>query len=365
MKRRWVALFVFVTVAISLHASYLVGHEDGLSARRDDEDTQKRDNPLVRVLGDLTVLDGYTYRGLTVFLLRARAPEDPTAYLSTSEAIAARHLQIKEDAAHVVSRLLIRNRGRRPILLLAGEVLEGGKQDRVLRDDVLLSGHSSWTEVPVACVEENRWSEEREFVGETTVAPQTLRAQVQTGQPQDALWQKVRQYHNSLKVESPTRALSAIGKSEALQEQLGDYRRHFSTHCWRPRTVGMVVSLYGRIVGADVFCNETVFRKHRDRLLASYVIDCVVRRDAGKAPEEDSEPATTADAERFLRESMRAEVRREKGHGNGVTLRVIGDRIRGGGLLRGKRLLHVTLCPLRPVLIRPPQPVPLPGPRSE
>src|SRR5262245_7593168 len=39
-----------------------------------------------------------------------------------------------------VNRLRVKNRGKRPVLILAGEVVQGGKQDRILGQDTVING---------------------------------------------------------------------------------------------------------------------------------------------------------------------------------------------------------------------------------
>ena len=56
-----------------------------------------------------------------------------------------------------VPALLARNESSRDFLLLAGQIVKGGKQNRGINLDVLVSAGAS-AQIPVTCVEQGRWS---------------------------------------------------------------------------------------------------------------------------------------------------------------------------------------------------------------
>ena len=56
-----------------------------------------------------------------------------------------------------VNRLVLVNNSERPLLLLAGEVVTGGKQDRVIGVDRIVPPKSEPVDLSVFCVEPGRW----------------------------------------------------------------------------------------------------------------------------------------------------------------------------------------------------------------
>src|SRR5215467_5447359 len=56
-----------------------------------------------------------------------------------------------------VNRLVLVNNSKRPLLLLAGEIVTGGKQDRVIGKDRLVPAESDPVDLSVFCVEPGRW----------------------------------------------------------------------------------------------------------------------------------------------------------------------------------------------------------------
>jgi hypothetical protein len=56
-----------------------------------------------------------------------------------------------------VNRLVLINNSKRPLLLLAGEIVAGGKQDRVIGKDRIVAPESDPIDLSVFCVEPGRW----------------------------------------------------------------------------------------------------------------------------------------------------------------------------------------------------------------
>src|SRR5262249_40866724 len=99
--------------------------------------------------------------GLTVFWLTNVVPASTLPVETLEEARASDALTITERAAPTVPELVVDNRGKSHVLLMAGEILVGGKQNRVLREDILLPPLSGARPIGVYCVEQGRWNEGR------------------------------------------------------------------------------------------------------------------------------------------------------------------------------------------------------------
>src|SRR5579859_2705278 len=71
---------------------------------------------------------------------------------------------IRHDGAEV-NRLVLVNNSKRPLLLLAGEIVTGGKQDRVIGKDRIVPAESDPIDLSVFCVEPGRWVASSEHFG--------------------------------------------------------------------------------------------------------------------------------------------------------------------------------------------------------
>ncbi|MCD6416788.1 MAG: hypothetical protein J7M08_08860 [Planctomycetes bacterium] len=352
MRRAILASIVAVAgclvAAAAASGAYLEGGKDATSSQTDIRPSPPPgmlmpDNPIIRLVRRLEVSPGHTYRGLTVFLVETRRVEDATDYLSAEEATRRGTLQITEKGGGSVPILLARNNGDGPVLLLAGGLVTGGKQNRTLRDDVLLAPHSGRVELPVYCIEKGRWSGgTSRFEGEGSVAALGVRTAAVQNLAQEQVWASVHSYREKLPGAAPTEDLDAIQNAEPVQRKLKGYREAFADY-WGPKAVGMVVARGRRVVGADIFCNPEVFRKHRRRLLESYALDCI----AGPAELKERPPGGVRDdAERFLRSALQAKFTWRATPGQGRLLDAWTKVSRGTALVKDGAVVH--LCLVRP-----------------
>src|SRR5271156_6778492 len=71
---------------------------------------------------------------------------------------------VQRESAQV-NRLVLINNSKRPLLLLAGEIVTGGKQDRVIGKDRIVPPESDPVDLSVFCVEPGRWVATSEHFG--------------------------------------------------------------------------------------------------------------------------------------------------------------------------------------------------------
>jgi hypothetical protein len=349
-----------LALCLSAGASYL--EENGAAAAPEGPAVRPvppppaPDNPMTRAIRRASLRPGYTYKGLTVVPLDSGHVDDRTNYASVAESLGRKWLVITEKGGGNVPVLLGENVGARPILMLAGEILTGGKQNRVLRQDVLLLPEGGPVELPVHCVERGRWSGgDAAFEGNRSLSALKVRVAASAGLGQQTVWENVSGYRASLGVPSATEDLQAVQDADEVREAVAEYREAFRG-LWRPETVGMVVAHGGQIVGADIFCNAAVFGKHRDRLLESYAVDCYALRRAEKgATEEEARAPRRREAEAFLRRALRARYDVRPTPGAGRRLALEGPGVTGSGLVYGDALLHGAVFPEPEVARAPPQ----------
>ena len=128
-----------------------------------------------------------------MFWLVGGAPASTVTIETLEEARASGALAITERAAPTVPELVVENRGKAHVLLLAGEILVGGKQNRVLREDILLPPLSGPRPIGVYCVEQGRWNEgRRDFESKSSFADPGLRRKVYDRVDQQSVWSAVR-----------------------------------------------------------------------------------------------------------------------------------------------------------------------------
>src|SRR5207302_1582910 len=96
------------------------------------------------------------------------------------------------NPAASVNQLVLINRSRRPLLLLAGELVSGGKQDRVIGKDRIVPVGAPPLPLDVFCVEHGRWTGAAQFAAANTIVHPSVRERAAVDQKQAEVWDAVR-----------------------------------------------------------------------------------------------------------------------------------------------------------------------------
>lgn len=218
---------------------------------------------------------------------------------------------IRHDGAQV-NRLVLVNNSKRPLLLLAGEIVTGGKQDRVIGKDRIVPAESDPIDLGVFCVEPGRWVATSEHFGAsgamygsagavggvaTMMAQPSVRAKAMGDKDQGEVWAEVRKQQQAVEVEVQNAAPAAAGEvsqtsSYARVMENGEVRKQVDAvakpieqnyesviHQLRDRkAVGVVVAVNGRIIWADIFASTDLLEKYWPKLVRSYASEAVIVR---------------------------------------------------------------------------------------
>ena len=309
-------------------------------------------NEVTRFLEKLLVHAPHYFRGLTVFPLELRGSEDETDYATLEEAFRLGLLAVEDTGS--IDRVIMRNVSARWVFAMTGEVVVGGKQNRMIRDDVLLAPHSGPIIVATYCVEKGRWAGGAKFSAGRTLSNYALRRQALAGASQAKVWGQVAAEQRRFHVQTPTQDYDHLAQSPVVQAKLDDYAREFR-RIWRPRMVGFVVAQGRSIVAADAFCNERLFAKLRRKLLDSYAFDCIGRFERIRPN------LTQEDARRFMARIYTARFTRTKPPGAGDRLDFHGRGVEGMAICR-RGVVHLHATPGYRILPVPKPPVPVPRP---
>jgi hypothetical protein len=290
------------------------------------------------------------FRNLTLIPVYDTAAKASGDYLTLDEGLKARIVAIKESGSGgEVNTLHVTNKGRKPVYLMAGEVVLGGQQDRCVGRDTIIPPGKRNQPVTVFCVEHGRWNGKGEFdrtakaVASADIrasaqegalapaaavvsdaAPSTLNAQTRSGRQtvgrpssggisgaQSKVWQKVEEKNTKFKAQNATGTYRGVLEMSAGEagRSVAPYEKALAGALGKdPHLVGVVAAINGKVVGADVFGDPGLFRKLWPKLLRSYAADAAEQASAARK----SVPAVTAaSAKAFLTEASDAKSRTE------------------------------------------------------
>jgi hypothetical protein len=222
--------------------------------------------------------------------------------------------QMLPDGARV-NQLVLVNNSKRPLLLLAGEIVTGGKQDRVIGKDRIVPPESDPVDLSVFCVEPGRWVATSDHFGTsgamygkaagsaggigggTLMAQPSVRSKAMGDKDQGQVWAEVRKQQSAEAVEvtaaapaaatelGQTSSYAKVMENEEVKKQIDAVAKPIE-HNYQSlikqlrdrNAVGVVVAVNGRIIWADVFASTELLEKYWPKLVRSYASEAVVTR---------------------------------------------------------------------------------------
>ncbi len=268
--------------------------------------------PLVSLPDDRTLGEPFVYANLAVYPVLSVAPPELTEYLTLDEALAEELIEVSEKEDAEVSTVLVTNHADLPLYIMAGEVILGGKQDRVVAKDTIVPSRAEEYPVRVFCVEPRRWTAETgEFEESNLQASTEVRKAAQLQGDQSQVWAQVAAENVEAQASPATGTYRAGAVDSQLAEAAQDYvEAVLAGLAGQENVVGMVVALDGRVLSADVYASPSLFRKLQRKLLTAHAREAAASAQQGRAV--DRVPAQ-AEVAQFLEEARQGrEVAREE-----------------------------------------------------
>ncbi len=278
--------------------------------------------------------------GLSVFPITSVNKVGP-AFLTGPEAFEAGLIEVSELDPPEVPSLAITNHADVPILLVEGEMLVGGDQNRTMNVTVLCPPHARIV-VPVSCVEAGRWGMRRTVSKSSKHAPGSLRAaKIANLQPrmgpnpgrqsdQGRVWDEVERQSMAHEVYSGTSALDDV--QEEVEDRIADQLDKVRA---LPDQIGVVCTVGERVIGLDLFDKPATLDKYLRGIVAGHALDA---RSTGP------DSASISAIERFLAQVDASGHDAGKGVGLGEEILLHGE-IAGIGLSYEKCLIHLAAFP--------------------
>src|SRR5712672_2898663 len=302
--------------------------------------------------GDWRVLDPVVYENIAIFPVVSGSSQDTSSFLTLEEGLASGEVIVSErgaagmvrdrgvvrppqyDASASVNQLVLINRSKRPLLLLAGELVSGGKQDRIIGKDRIVPVGAEPLPLDVFCVEHGRWTgSSSQFTASKTIVHPSVREQA-VEQKQDEVWAAVAggttasvtvsseaaaalpvaprissdALAQTITVEAPTQSYRKIyegrrvgGSVDSFVDQVQRRFARATSGLKGERVVGVIVAYGGDVAWSDIFASGDLFRQYWSKLLRSYAVEALARPTL-------RETASADDAREFLRRPNGREV---------------------------------------------------------
>jgi len=291
--------------------------------------------PSARPEGDWRLLDPVVYENISIFPVVSSYTLDTSAFLTLDEGLATGEVIVTERGSEgmarsrdgavtipdyerrtgaTVNQLVLINRSKRPLLLLAGELVSGGKQDRIIGKDRIVPVGAPPLPLDVFCVEHGRWSNGSQFVAAKTMVHPSVRERAAVDQKQAEVWSAVRSgttfdsssaagvagaaapapppppritsrdLTEAMSGPAPTQSYQKIYEGSRVGQSIDSFVREVQARFARAtsslkgeRVVGVVVAYGGEVAWSDIFASGQLFDHYWSKLLRSYAVEAMAR----------------------------------------------------------------------------------------
>ena len=262
------------------------------------------------------VLEPIRHNNLTIFPVVANRTHDTKDFLTLDEGLRSGEVVVSEGGmiqplirgrqhptpGPQVNQLVLVNNSKRPLLLLAGEILTGGKQDRVVGKDRIVPAESDPIDLGVFCVEPHRWVATKPVFGSfhSQMAQPSVRKSAMADQDQRKVWSEVGNSAERMAALVPQAAPQLQATSsyagvmgndevkqrvEAVAAPLEQSYQGVMRELRDRNAVGVVVAVNDQIVWADLFASTALLEKYWPKLVRSYAAEALTRSTASDHPD--------------------------------------------------------------------------------
>lgn len=276
------------------------------------------------------ISSGYTHKNLTIFLIHGKDESKKTNMMTLQEAMERKLFRVYETSD--VNELEVENLSKeQDVFIQAGDIVKGGKQDRVLAVSIIIPARSGRVKIEAFCVESGRWekrgnedsskfdsSNDRVVTKELKIAANATRSQQE-------VWNKVSDAQARLEknVGAPVKngvsasSLQLSLENKKVVENIDEYVKALSSVInGKSDVIGYAFAINGKINSADIYVSSTLFKKLWMKNLKATATEAVAESRGVRL----AEPVKSGDVRGFMDDSEKARSKEQTSASGGARL---------------------------------------------
>jgi hypothetical protein len=239
----------------------------------------------------------WQYKNLRIIPIRLKGPgggaQGSGAYgntISLSKAIHDGLVAVSERGTASVDNvhwLRINNHSDKSLYVASGEIIAGGRQDRMMAKDTILAPSGKDQYVPAMCVEEGRWAEKEKKFNYGNFANQHLRKVLDSTHNQVLIWNEIDRQLRDGNFKNKTLAYLSRDVDKNFAQTNEDYFKFFLQKIKNTDSniVGFVCVSGDKVIGSDIFADTHLFYNQVEPLLRGYIDEAVLFGAPVKMPD--------------------------------------------------------------------------------
>lgn len=231
----------------------------------------------------------YSHKNLSIYLIHGKDAHKGKNILTLQEAMEQRVFAVYETSD--VNELEVENLSKEfDVFIQSGDIVKGGKQDRVLAVSIIIPARSGRIQIAAFCVESGRWqkrgSEEAGKFSSSNerIVSNGLKLAANSAQSQSEVWKEVEKSQDKLTANVGATVNAAESKT-SLQLSLENKKVKATTDEYIRKLAGIVEGksdvigyafvINGEIYSADIYASNDLFKKLWTKLLRATAVEAV------------------------------------------------------------------------------------------
>ncbi|CAN5602386.1 hypothetical protein BH10ACI3_BH10ACI3_09520 [soil metagenome] len=277
---------------------------------------------------DYRVSEPYSYKNLTIFLLHGKDQNIKGNTMTLQEAMERKLFVVYETSE--VNELEVENLSKEfDVFIQSGDIVKGGKQDRVLAVSIIIPARSGRVKIEAFCVESGRWTkrgieDSAKFDSSNDrIVTKDMKIAANATRSQQDVWASVSEVQGQLS-KNVGGAVASDKSESSLQLSLenkkvvatvDEYIKNLSgIVAGKSDVIGFAMAINGKINSADVYVSNALFKKVWLKMLKASATEAVAESKGVRL----ADPVKASAVTEMIQDSERARSR-EQSLGSGKT----------------------------------------------
>ena len=225
---------------------------------------------------NIELLSPQTHKNITVIPLKTERTY--IDILTLKKGLELGLVKVSECPQSQVNTLVVTNASVTPLILIDGEEIVGGDQNRIVNSTVVIDARSKM-KISVSCTEKNRWAYKSEFKQSDYMANHRTRvakeyASRDSEHFQNVIWSSIDMLEHENSFSSPTAAME-----ESYENLKINHDKIIKEFDIVKDQNGIIVIIDGKIEGFELFLSSEIYKEFHEKILKSYLIDAEINEN--------------------------------------------------------------------------------------
>ena len=238
---------------------------------------------------EYSVTGPYSNKNLSIYLIHGEDKIKDQTFVTLGDAMKDKVIKVHETSN--VNQLSIENISQdKHIYIQAGDIVRGGKQDRVFSTDMVLEPKSGIVKIASFCVEQGRWSKRgnessKEFNSSTKkLSSKKLKLAARLNNDQSEVWAEVAKEQRKLSVQvgadvksnKSNSSLQLTLENKKIAKRTLNYKNKFiSLLKGKKKTIGYAFSVNGELNSVDIYAKKELLNKLWPKIIDAAATEAV------------------------------------------------------------------------------------------